>query len=1072
MTDITCKECGARNPAQSKYCNRCGVSFVSESTHLCPSCDTPNSIDLLYCDNCGTRLVDDSTGDIAGGEEEKDSSQGGRSEPFSLPSRPPGQTGDLDVSAALPDWLKTGDFSGDLTPDNLREEDLNWLRAAQEDETWSDEDAPTLEEVSSDHAPQDDLPTWLLDEDATRSIFSSEKSTDELFMESLASDESTQSDEDNDKESQLSAPSEPLAELQTWLSDLEAQEEVEEEELESKLSEFVVPHTNEMLAADASMPSEEEDDFLRWLSEVQQEAATSEGDEQSAPDSAVASFDTSDWLDLSELEDSLSDEPDPEIPAAEQEAPDWLIDLPDDQAPSGAGSSFAESSEPTPEWLIGPAVADEDSELNEQAAYSEPDHELFTAAVDDTKKMSSAQQADAGEEKTDESPEEDDFLRWLDSLDNEQDSQATGLDEELEGDHSPPAQTSSVEGQSDPAAENDFALPEWLGDLSAEDSEVLSEIPNIDTLPEWLEDLAPPAGDEITLPYVSGTEVELGTEPYPEAFEDDAELPQQPSKPDPVGDADIIELPIWIAGVTAELDSETAFASEVTQEGSDLYTAEPTHASSAAGEDSSREYGPAELDAQPISSDDLPDWFSDVLDDIDINPEPEDIPASTGELINVPEQLASADLPDWLDSPFVDEAPADPTPLEEIPDWLRTPLKEQLARTAEERGLSQAALESGEEWRELLESPASSESPTRRKEDTVPQWLESLRISTAGHKETEAKDTDNLEQGGPIAGIAGAIGIAPVVAQTRSRERTSAVSGSKEQGQQAVLLRQLSRLQQEQASATLPVATTRPAALPAVVRVMLAVLLFVTVGLGLAAGNMPVEEAQTGVSGAPLMPGLNVASGQDTESPVLLVFDYTPAMAGALEPLAQKLLGNLAHLDRPILITSQSASGLALAHNLLESNAITDARDVGLVPGGAVGVRRLAQCMSADGNCSDLFGQNIAAETLSRLRSTSDVVVITPERDSLLAWIEQFSTTDTAIRAIVTPALEPVTLPYIASGQLLETAVSTALLANDDNLVAGDVTIALELARWFIAATLLVGAIYYLLQGLIRHRRD
>ena len=1058
MSEITCSQCGAQNPTQSKYCNRCGNSFVNVTTHICSTCNTPNPINLLYCDNCGTRLVDDTSSNIEGDDVDADNARGSRSQPFSLPTRPPGQTGSLDVSADLPDWLKTGDFSGDHAQDGINDEDLQWLRAAQEGDDWADDDAPTLEELSSDHAPQDDLPTWLLDEDTDGAIFGGGKSTDELFMGFSSVDEGVP--EETSEAAQPADDLEAASELQSWLSEMEGSDPEQAETDFDAATRPPAPEPDEPLTALANAsPEMEEDDFLQWLSEIQQESATDEDDvPASAADDPMARPDLPGWLDqpekdaLSRGEESSGTAPD------DTDAPEWLVDLADEGHSHSADDSFdaaeAGIEAPGPDWLFEPSVEDGGADVPREDTVAHGDAKFTDGFVAESEAAGVG--ATSGTVSADDKPE-DDFLQWLDSLDTGQDVSQAASQSDAPVDL-PEGTDASSQLPGSEFSEADFALPEWLGDLAKpadlteqQDSAALGE------LPAWLRDITSP-GESVTLPYVSGTEPEAND--AMQQGDVPAEL-SETAKPE-LAEA---ELPDWITGVSAELS--ISGEGHVDEDQPDQFE---SSWSLDQAEGQPQESVSVEPGDQQVTKEDLPEWFSDVLADIETADERQPSTYKASELANVPEQLAGAELPDWLDSPFVDEAAAEPTPLEEIPEWLRAPLKEKLARTAEEHGLDESTLDGGEEWRELLEAPISSEeSSESRVHDPVPAWLESLRSSASlGSGDNEEADKgDTSGKGSPIAGIPGAIGIAPVVAQSARRERPLADAISKEQEQQILLLRQLARTETDERSVALSTSAVT-SHLPALTRVLLALLLLVTVVLGLVASTFWPDLVLPAANSGP-QPLMQTVLDEVAGQPVLLVFDYTPAMAGALDPLAENVLTRLQAQGSQTLVTSQSASGLALASRAVSRSGITGAADLGFIPGGALGVRRLGNCIEAGDSCQSLFGQAIDDEAARQLAAATAVVVITADRDSLLAWIEQLDTINSiSLGAIITPGLQPVAGPYLATGQLAQIAVADGLATTGQ---ASSAVTALGLSQLFIVAAMIAGAAFYLLEGLVRRRR-
>lgn len=1090
MTEIKCNACGSPNPSQSRYCNRCGASLASETTHLCPTCDTPNPINLLYCDNCGTRLVDD-TGEQEPADDEEPQA-GSRSQPFSLPARPPGQTGNLDVSGDLPDWLVTGDFEADDFHDLDDEDELHWLRAAQEDETWEDDEAPTLEELSQDHTPRDDLPTWLMDEESESAIFAGDKSTDELFMESLrageAHEEKAPVEESPGEEEPASDHGEAAAgELASWLSDLE-EEDGENEFGETSASDLSPPETEASEQPEESQAEMSEDNFLNWLSGIQEEEIGA-GESRDAPEEAA------------------------EIPA-------WLSD---------AAPERDEDADP------GDEVAEEDFEAldlsDEPTEESESGDDFVAAAGPETQLLQGSR---AGEEEV----AEDDFLHWLDSLDEA----APGLraDENLEplandrslGQEQPEQASDGISDApqvSEPSFETpegpdagidekevaefsqeDFALPDWLGDLSA--SEVGAEeahAEGAEDLPDWLQDLAPP-GAGVTLPYVSGSEAELAAADQAEESDadfvtkgEDIEEGELPDWLDGVtlegeltgedegerSDVEMVterdadrfavedeleasELPDWLDGVTSELEAPPQMPAS--DDASDMdETAQDAFAQDEISDQAFEEQVEDEIEKHQVSSEDLPDWFSDVLADIESADE-HTVTSDSTEMSGVPEQLAGSDLPEWLDSPYSDdEEAAEPTPMEEIPEWLRAPLQERLARAAAERGVDEASLDGGDEWRDLLQTPPAS---TKRGDDSAGRenalaWLEEIRARAPAKDVADSEpDPDAEGPGSPIAGIDDALDASyHATPANKIRSRTEE-SIAKEQEQQVLLLRQMARGERVQTTEILPLATDM-GALPSAARAILTLLLLLVVLLGLVGGdaiNALIPQATDSPATTPMETILNGVSGE----PVLVVFDYTPAMAGALQPVAVDVMQGLQERESLPLIASQSAAGLALAAEATNETALTDVGDLGLVTGGALGVRQVGRCMQEGAHCQSLFGQPVSSEMAAQMARTSTVVLITGERDNLVAWIEQLEGNDSVtLAAVITPMLEPVAAPYRLSDQLADVVVANGASTADARTSDNNAAAALALSHWFAVVAIAAGALFYLISDTVRSVR-
>jgi hypothetical protein len=161
------------------------------------------------------------------------------------------------------------------------------------------------------------------------------------------------------------------------------------------------------------------------------------------------------------------------------------------------------------------------------------------------------------------------------------------------------------------------------------------------------------------------------------------------------------------------------------------------------------------------------------------------------------------------------------------------------------------------------------------------------------------------------------------------------------------------------------------------------------------AGPAPlsIEAAQTAVT---------AAAGQ----PVLVAFDYTPALEGELAAEAAALMAQLAANGSPVIAVTQSAAGTAIAATYTDSPTL-------FIPGEAIGLRQLGTCL-AEG-CELLFGRSLEND----LSQVTLIIVLTGERKSLINWIEQVgSQTDVPVLAATTESLEPVAMSYMTSGQL------------------------------------------------------
>ena len=55
--EVICSKCGTKNPAEAKFCAKCGAAFVATpKTNFCPKCGDPVKAGENFCDKCGLKL--------------------------------------------------------------------------------------------------------------------------------------------------------------------------------------------------------------------------------------------------------------------------------------------------------------------------------------------------------------------------------------------------------------------------------------------------------------------------------------------------------------------------------------------------------------------------------------------------------------------------------------------------------------------------------------------------------------------------------------------------------------------------------------------------------------------------------------------------------------------------------------------------------------------------------------------------------------------------------------------------------------------------------------------------------
>jgi hypothetical protein len=466
-----------------------------------------------------------------------------------------------------------------------------------------------------------------------------------------------------------------------------------------------------------------------------------------------------------------------------------------------------------------------------------------------------------------------------------------------------------------------------------------------------------------------------------------------------------------------------------------------------------------------------------------------------GKLLGVPKQLAATELPAWLndqlhrseedEEEFIDDielpAPSRATFLEPVtPDAGQDePDDEVIVLDASfDKWLKQLSDEPATpDW--MSEGEGSEEGPFEsdfvQMGAETPQWLHDIH-EAEGDTALLLGIEEIVEETGRFAGIKGAIQIEPAIAASLIGARMFDYSISKEQEQKVAILESIVHAKPVKQK---PKAVELPRDSSLRMRVLLAlalllVILFVTV----------VPSSAQWLQDSTLQPAteqtrqfydeLMLAAGE----PVLVAFEYTPAMAGELNPIANAVLGQLADNDSPVITVSQSAAGSEVAAIIAEEIEGLALQQLGYIPGEAVGLRSLAECISESDKCETLFGEEIPAELQESLSAVSLVVILSSDSDSLIDWIEQVGAQvkDSTLIAGLAQLLGPVALPYSASGQLKGTisGYPDAIYFQQDLLgIENEVTeraSGLTIAIWLAAGFLIAGAVYYAITGLNRSR--
>jgi len=173
---------------------------------------------------------------------------------------------------------------------------------------------------------------------------------------------------------------------------------------------------------------------------------------------------------------------------------------------------------------------------------------------------------------------------------------------------------------------------------------------------------------------------------------------------------------------------------------------------------------------------------------------------------------------------------------------------------------------------------------------------------------------------------------------------------------------------------------------------------------------------------------LSALSSLGSDAQVLVAYEYGPDHAAELDPVAQRVLEQLADQGVRIHLLSTEPSGLGLAERMLHgSDSLQGGLDrgqiqvLGLLPGREIGVRTLMRSVESAFRMQTVTSETHAADlthTPTRISGFDHVILLGDDSRAMRAWIEQAPPTLHPL-AIVTAQVYPALVPYEASGQLV-----------------------------------------------------
>ncbi len=579
------------------------------------------------------------------------------------------------------------------------------------------------------------------------------------------------------------------------------------------------------------------------------------------------------------------------------------------------------------------------------------------------------------------------------------------------------------ESESTPAEKT----PDWLNDLEEKGGLPEPEAPAAEAaqptpaeqLPDWLNQLQEKTpGPEPVFQADASAAPKTGGE-IPDWLN---QFEEKGSAPEPVPPAGKDAVPDWLSNLEPPTSVPVAASNEPVPDWLSNLEAQ-------AGQE--LESTPALTGGEPAAelpqAAELPDWLSQI--------QPESTSAEPAAEAPIP-AMGSEPLPEWLAGIKPEETPAAETPAFISEEAAGAPRPEEPSQkpfaVETPEWLSQVTPDHGAE----KAVPGSATEPEQAPAEggiqaaELPSWVQAMRPveSVVDQAKTPAFEENQVtERSGPLAGL---VGVLPAGAGLGMSRKPPAYS----------VKLQIASTQQRYISSLEQIVSgeTRPSALKSerqefnrLWRWLIAALLILAVGIPFVfpgARMTPPTTLQPSDKGATT----GLLNGISANSPVLVVFDYEPALAGELEMAAAPLIDQLQSKGARLALVSTSPTGPVLAERFLTGALLVNSHpyqneqqyvDLGYIAGGPTGISLFAsapsQAMPLDANGHPAWSMP-ALQGVSKLSDFSEVIIVTSDADTGRSWIEQAGPYlgKTPMVMVISAQAEPMVQPYLDSGQL------------------------------------------------------
>ena len=701
----------------------------------------------------------------------------------------------------------------------------------------------------------------------------------------------------------------------------------------------------------------------------------------------------------------------------EKALPSWLRSLRDNKntAEDAAQADTASDEKPSvfpdathgsetpgalPDWLLGlEKSASEDEEVPDWLAGLRSDKPAESAEVPDEEGESTPEMGNAD---------------WMARLGGE--PQAATSESRV-------GEPSAFEAS--PKSDSDDLSPDWLQSLqsigsSTEEPPVASP-GDEKNLPDWFSNLPGISAD--SEPALAGTEEPAPAEGLPDWLNQLQEKAAEPESPTPVAGAE--STPDWLTGFGSEPGTPTSAPGENV----------PEWLSNLEGKSGSESGMPAALfssESQPAGTSigETPDWLSQLKADVNAAEEVEKHKDDFEVVSESPAEVKGAEpLPEWLAGIERTAPPSSGTP---------ALIVENKGNPPGEAGETAFSMEAPDWLSKLKPEQGTGKGTENEEEQTaggnleaaeLPSWVQAMRPleSVVDEASTTPLNEDQVtEQSGPLAGLIGVLPTGPGLGLLRKPPAYS-VKLQVSEGQQ----RYVTYFDQLVAAETHP-RTAGVARLTSnrLWRWLITLVLIMAVSLPLIIGShiTPATSLLSSDKGA----AATVVQGIPANAPVLVAFDYDPALSGELETAAAPLFDQLLSKGTRLTLVSTSPTGPALAERFLQTTPLVNAHqyrsgeqyiNLGYLAGGTASILYFASA-PADA-MPDTVNGNPAWVTpiLQGVQHLSDfaaVVILTDNADTGRNWIEQAGQYlgNTPMLMIISNQAEPMIRPYFDSGQI------------------------------------------------------